>query len=319
MTFTKEQLIKRIDKQIDINATIIERLGDDSAAASELAVDTATMDIKILDIARTALTTSERAELENYRKSPDLKSGDCLENLLWYAREASCHPDPNYACEYANLAAPGVVASFLEELQRYRSSVLVLPMEITEDEQEEAVSKEWADSFRGGWNAYRAAMLQGKAEQPQSAQQNIPEIIPSGWVLVPIEPTEDMIVEGFESEPDESFSDEKEWETYEAMSGCQQAAHRTKLCWAAMIAAAPKQCSDKSTKPVADLYAIKVPGCRSLNYTTHAGEAESCASEGWLVQEYVKVERLQRTADNGGDSYVLMDDLAFYPDKEEQQ
>lgn len=66
-------------------------------------------------------------------------------------------------------------------------------------------------------------------------------VVPDGYVLVPIEPTEDMIVEGFESEPDESFSDEKEWEAYEAMSGCQQAAHRAKLCWAAMIAAVPKQ------------------------------------------------------------------------------
>ncbi|WP_223123654.1 hypothetical protein [Enterobacter roggenkampii] len=65
-------------------------------------------------------------------------------------------------------------------------------------------------------------------------------VIPDGWVLVPVEPTEDMIVNGFESEPDESFSDEKEWEVYDAMSGCQQAAHRAKLCWAAMIASAPK-------------------------------------------------------------------------------
>ena len=65
-------------------------------------------------------------------------------------------------------------------------------------------------------------------------------VIPEGWVMVPIEPTEDMIVNGFESEPDESFSDEKEWEVYDDMSGCQQAAHRAKLCWAAMIAAAPK-------------------------------------------------------------------------------
>ena len=65
-------------------------------------------------------------------------------------------------------------------------------------------------------------------------------VIPAGWVLVPVEPTEDMIVNGFESEPDESFSDEKDWEAYEAMSGCQQAAHRAKLCWAAMIKAAPK-------------------------------------------------------------------------------
>lgn len=65
-------------------------------------------------------------------------------------------------------------------------------------------------------------------------------VIPDGWIMVPKDPTEHMIVEGFESEPDESFSDEKEWEAYDAMSGCQQAAHRAKLCWAAMIKAAPK-------------------------------------------------------------------------------
>lgn len=66
-------------------------------------------------------------------------------------------------------------------------------------------------------------------------------IVPDRWVAVPVEPTEDMIIHGFESEPDESFSEEKDWLAYEAMSGCQQAAHRAKLCWAAMIAAAPQQ------------------------------------------------------------------------------
>lgn len=80
------------------------------------------------------------------------------------------------------------------------------------------------------WNR-RATMLQG-------ADGNSP-VIPDGWVMVPVEPTEDMIVNGFESEPDESFSDERDWEAYDAMSGCQQAAHRAKLCWAAMIAASP--------------------------------------------------------------------------------
>ncbi|HFI7897956.1 TPA: hypothetical protein ACGSFL_000412 [Escherichia coli] len=65
-------------------------------------------------------------------------------------------------------------------------------------------------------------------------------VIQDGWVMVPVEPTEDMIVNGFESEPNESFSDERVWEAYDAMSGCQQAAHRAKLCWAAMISAAPK-------------------------------------------------------------------------------
>lgn len=62
---------------------------------------------------------------------------------------------------------------------------------------------------------------------------------PEGWKLVPVEPTESMIVDGFESEPDEDFSDPKIWAEYEAMSGCQQAAHRAKLCWAAMLSAAP--------------------------------------------------------------------------------
>ena len=102
---------------------------------------------------------------------------------------------------------------------------------------------------------HRAAMLQG-ADVSLTNEGNITDnaemitdkiaddgnspFVSDGWVLVPVEPTEDMIIHGFESEPDESFSDEKEWEAYEAMSGCQQAAHRAKLCWAAMIAAAQK-------------------------------------------------------------------------------
>lgn len=61
------------------------------------------------------------------------------------------------------------------------------------------------------------------------------------WQLVPIEPTEDMIVDGFESEPYEAFSDAEEWKKYNTMSGCAQAAHRAKLCWAAMLAAAPEE------------------------------------------------------------------------------
>lgn len=106
-------------------------------------------------------------------------------------------------------------------------------------------------------DACRAAMLQGaeNAKLPTTMQtapdldssQIIAEspsgkspVIPDGWALVPVEPTDDMIVNGFESEPDEGFSDEKEWEAYDAMSGCQQAAHRAKLCWSAMISAAPK-------------------------------------------------------------------------------
>lgn len=77
-------------------------------------------------------------------------------------------------------------------------------------------------------------------ERYQQACADTPPVIPDGYALVPIEPTEDMIINGFESEPDESFSKPEEWEQYESMSGCQQAAHRARLCWNAMIAAAPE-------------------------------------------------------------------------------
>ena len=86
------------------------------------------------------------------------------------------------------------------------------------------------ETLRDVWN--RRALQSGNSAQPVT--------VPDGYVLVPVEPTEDMVINGFESEPDEHFSDSSAWEAYNAMSGCQQAAHRATLCWAAMIAAAPK-------------------------------------------------------------------------------
>lgn len=62
---------------------------------------------------------------------------------------------------------------------------------------------------------------------------------PDGWKLVPVEPTMDMVIDGFESAPSRNFSKEEDWDAYEAMSGCQQAAHRARLCYAAMLAAVP--------------------------------------------------------------------------------
>ncbi len=95
-------------------------------------------------------------------------------------------------------------------------------------------------SFAQGYNACRAAMLQGG--QPVSNRDELSSpVIPDGYALVPIVPTEDMVINGFESEPDPHFSDEKVWAEYEALSGCRRAARRAELCWAAMIKAAPKQ------------------------------------------------------------------------------
>lgn len=100
------------------------------------------------------------------------------------------------------------------------------------------------------WNT-RAAIPQAGSfrENSISSTNNFREIsetstnspvIPDGYALVPIVPTEDMVINGFESEPDPHFSDEKVWAEYEALSGCRRAARRAELCWAAMIKAAPK-------------------------------------------------------------------------------
>ncbi|MGA6637860.1 DUF551 domain-containing protein [Escherichia coli] len=120
--------------------------------------------------------------------------------------------------------------------------VPVVPAALPENDDEDGhdidylePSEVYALGRTAGWNACRAAMLQGAEPVSQ------PYTLPDGWVAVPVEPTEDMVIAGFEAELREEFRDPEAWEAFEAMSGCEQAAHRAKLCWAAMIAAAPHQ------------------------------------------------------------------------------
>ncbi|WP_407223110.1 hypothetical protein [Enterobacter roggenkampii] len=70
-----------------------------------------------------------------------------------------------------------------------------------------------------GWNAYRAAMLQSFGN---SEQLNSP-VIPDGWVMVPINPTEEMHQAAFEAAGSPS-----DWYGLDEM-------------WEAAIAAAPQQ------------------------------------------------------------------------------
>jgi len=93
------------------------------------------------------------------------------------------------------------------------------------------------EPFRLSHIAYSQALLElfGKDARPSARD---------GWKLVPLEPTEEMVVYGFESAPCKHFSSEDEWRTYEAMSGCEQAAYRARKCWDAMLAAAPAPPAD---------------------------------------------------------------------------
>lgn len=85
------------------------------------------------------------------------------------------------------------------------------------------------------------------------ADHSVPVAIPEGWKLVPLEPTETMVVDGFESWPAQFFSSPEEWEAFEAMSGCQKAAHKARLCYRAMLAAAP-QAPQKDAESVRDAW-----------------------------------------------------------------
>ena len=86
--------------------------------------------------------------------------------------------------------------------------VPVVPAALPENDDEDGHDIDYLDPSEvyalgrtAGWNACRAAMLQGKSEQPQNAQPNIPEnipggnspVTPDGWVMVPKELTPEMM------------------------------------------------------------------------------------------------------------------------------
>ncbi len=86
--------------------------------------------------------------------------------------------------------------------------VPVVPAALPENDDEDGHDIDYLDPSEvyalgrtAGWNACRAAMLQGKSEQPQNAQQNILEnipggnspVTPDGWVMVPKELTPEMM------------------------------------------------------------------------------------------------------------------------------
>ena len=139
--------------------------------------------------------------------------------------------------DFMKQCAPATVLALLDELERkeeQRANWFQMAQKLGSDL--DAAEKRIAELGRE-----RVAMEAVTLAMRDEMRTSLPApVVPNGWVMVPVEPTENMIVEGFESEPDESFSDADVWEAYEAMSGCQQAAHRAKLCWSAMLAAAPK-------------------------------------------------------------------------------
>lgn len=157
----------------------------------------------------------------------------------------------NFAnCDYADIACA------LRELQeRRKADKPPVHPTITSEQLDDETLQELIEFRRSTFEYYSkeghkvqtiihgvmlAALIELQERRTAMIQAGNSPVTPEGWVIVPIVPTEDMIINGFESVPDPHFSDEKVWKEYDALSGCRQAARRAELCWAAMIKAAPK-------------------------------------------------------------------------------
>lgn len=150
--------------------------------------------------------------------------------------------DPEYAvmfesnANFVAVANPSSVLDLIAQIERLTAErAAQFPLnEQTEFDKYMSNDGEWNRAIErdseGNYLLIEAAtawaVWQARAALPPPTAQTVPP----GWSLVPIEPTEDMVVMGFSSVPDRIFDGDKYPEEYDAMSGCQQAAFRAKRC-----------------------------------------------------------------------------------------
>ncbi|WP_233466438.1 hypothetical protein [Enterobacter asburiae] len=169
-----------------------------------------------------------------------------------------------------------------------------------------------------GWNACRAAILQGagvtencRSSEKAQVVQDYPETLPCPVMLEPGlrfgkgVPTKTML--GALQRRAEHYAE------LEAMTPEQRAEHEAGMKeFAAMLQGSDQQQNEQQNipenipatqfKPVADLYGISVPGGRATTYSTDAAEASDFRVMGWAVQEYVKLERYQAAMLQGAEN-----------------
>lgn len=188
-------------------------------------------------------------EQEPVAKRLRYKDGPWLYKQIGEDGPAECYTEQMlYAAP--QLPQPAVMTPYYS---RFLSDVMTAAGLLSHGKRDKALATRLADSCvaqRMEMDApCRTAMLKGSHRDlshpvdPQVAayEKIMEQAMPDGWVAVPVEPTEDMVIAGFEAELREEFRNPESWEAFEAMSGCEQAAHRAKWCWAAMIAAVPQQ------------------------------------------------------------------------------
>ena len=157
-TFTKEQLISHARESVSYLENVKGRVSKEGANCKVVLE----MVERELELVRIALASLEADPVAYIFKHPAGK-------LFWALTDESNKDQSDVIPVYAAPPVPVVPAALPENDDEDGHDIDYLePSEV------------YALGRTAGWNACRAAMLQGKSEQPQNAQQNIPENIPGG-------------------------------------------------------------------------------------------------------------------------------------------
>lgn len=197
----------------------------------------------------------EKLAINKARQWPEPKDGE--PRLHIKAQPVSVVPDGlRQALSNAGIAAPESDEMLAATCEKYIQMLVtwvkdrkpfqpvpVVPEEITDESTEQRLmGRRWAHSFCAGWNACRAVMLQSKyrdLSQPVDPQISEYEkimlragnspVIPDGYALVPVEPTDEMIVAAMDSD-DVTYNESDDTVFY---------VHHCEI-YKAMLAAAPQ-------------------------------------------------------------------------------
>lgn len=170
ITFTKEQLIKHAEELIESQRQCIPGANDPDN------IRTYEMDIAVAEVALNALSKPESAHSSVIAEQ--------LEHVL-SGMEVTDHQRAIISCAVDRLNKTA------EILQKAPTAPVSVPAAMEMDDDFDSA---FEHGKAVGWNAYRAAMLQSFGN---SEQLNSP-VIPDGWVMVPEDPTHEMLEAGDE-------------------------------------------------------------------------------------------------------------------------
>lgn len=248
INLTKEWLLRTIAELEEERDSVPGAVNEDAAKALEaMKIALASLEAKpVISHVGSKNALDDIVAFIKSNRNPTLKDHNQVSERLF---QDNCHGLSNHVIEYIKQ-----IGEELEELRSTQDTAPPAPVSVP-DAMDGQGGVCCEVSYADGWNSCRAAMLQGaepvaKAYKLRDAVEKIRNsgiaidaekileerdvlnspVIPDGWVMVPVEPTEGMIAAAMSSD-DVLFDTEDD-----TMFRVQHA-----VIWQAMLAAAPQQ------------------------------------------------------------------------------